>query len=498
MSTTRISSGFDDPIINERKFLNEFLKNDGNFPQVKHLGECKFQNEVSEAKIGKYRTSEDRKSVTADLKLIGEFTEKSKLIPNFLVAGPRKTLFHNPKNLIAAIVTTGGLAPGLNSVINSIVKRHYNTYELDASSGSIRGIYESYLGACNLQLYARHLTAKQTELWLEKGGSMLGIRRYYPDDGNTLKRKQAILTKKIAEQMRAFPIKILYVIGGDGSLSTAHEIAKRVKNDNISVVGIPKTMDNDVFWVSESFGFKTAVENTTHIINTINSEAESSRRVGLIEIFGAESGFVAAHSALASGHVDLVLVPEEFQRLTKEEYEATLVKYVEHLKEKIRKLPNSDENPHAVVVLAEGVAKILTEKKVKVNGILIDEEKDSCGFLILLKNYLKGSNLIDKYGNKIDVFFNRPRHYIRATPANSHDQVYCDQLGAMAVDSALAGYTDFMISQWHNTFVLVPLELVADRHKRISPQGVFWKQVINNTGQPYIEYQNGNLCESEM
>jgi 6-phosphofructokinase 1 len=275
-------------------------------------------------------------------------------------------------------------------------------------------------------------------------------------------------------------INILYVIGGDGSLSTAHEIAK--KATNVSVVGIPKTMDNDVMWVWESFGFKTTVEKATEIINTLNSEAESSRRICLIELFGAESGFVAANSALASGHVDLVIIPEVFQHLSKEQCEKMLIDYVEYLKEKV-KTPRDGEKSHAVVVLAEGAAKILKQKGVELGGEKIDDDSE-CGFLVQLKNHLKNANLKDTRGNTVEVFFNRPRHYIRASPANSQDKIYCEQLGALAVDNALAGYTDFMVSQWLTSFVLVPLELVANRHKRLSPSSIFWKRVVNSIGQP--------------
>ena len=494
MSTERIPTGFDNPIIDEKGYLDEVLTAGEEFPEVAcfDLTVSSIQNPCLQKKIGRYRNELNRKSVTANMEVINKCIEEKKTVPSFLEAGPRKILFHNPKNLKVAIVTTGGLAPGLNCVVHSIVKRHCATYEITKSKQfGVYGINESFKGACDLHAHLVVLTPSRTEAWLEKGGSGLGMRRHFPDGNDSLTVKQQKLTAEIAAQIIAAKINILYVIGGDGSLSTAHQIALKVFNKNISVIGIPKTMDNDVFWVSESFGFKTAVENTTHIINTLNSEAESTRRICLIEIFGAESGFVAAHSALASGHVDLVLVPEEFQNLTKTQCEGVLTTHIEYLKEKVGNLPTEEEKPHAVVVIAEGVAKILKEKKARLGGKQIGT-KTNPDFLIQLKDYLnntdKGySNITDRDGNKLDVFFNRPRHYIRATPANSHDQVYCDQLGAMAVDSALAGFTDCMISLWHNNYVLVPLELVADKHRRISPDGVFWKQVVNNTNQPTFE-----------
>jgi 6-phosphofructokinase 1 len=325
---------------------------------------------------------------------------------------------------------------------------------------------------------------------------MLGMRRY-------LDLYRLELARAIVRELYNHKIDILYVVGGDGSLSTAHEIAKIALRKEkqrggrrISVVGIPKTMDNDVMWVSESFGFKTAVEKATDIINTLNAEAETSRRICLIELFGAESGYVAAHSALASGHVDLVLVPEDFLGLSTKQCQDALNQYLDYLINKVTRT-RPDEKPHAVVVVAEGAAKILREKKVKIGKKRVSDHNER-GFLIQLKGYLKDKKLKDTDGNEIGVFFNRPRHYIRASAANAQDKIYCEQLGALAVDSALAGFTDFMLSQWLTSYVLVPLELVVDRHKRIPTSTIFWKHVVNSTGQPIIECQDHGEDGSEM
>jgi 6-phosphofructokinase 1 len=489
MSSARKPSGFDDPIISERLFLNDMLANKQSFPMVHRLGTEVVPNPCDEKKVGKYR-GDNKKCVTTNPTIMDRWTAERQSIPTFLLAGPREVLGYDPKNVKAAIVTTGGSAPGLNCVIHSIVKRHYLTYPL-SHRGHIYGVQDSFLGMCDLDRYMIELKPAQTEASLEKGGSILGMRRYHD-----LSKKK--LAEKILEQLIDQKIDILYVIGGDGSLTTAHEIAKKAINAakngrrKVSIIGIPKTMDNDVMWVSESFGFKTAVEKATEIINTLNSEAETSRRICLIELFGAESGYVAAHSALASGHVDLVLVPEEFLSLDKRQCEAVLNNYVEYLREKVK--PRGE---HAVVVLAEGTAKILQKRKVYLgeHKISADSEK---GLLVQLKNHLKAQRFTDTRGDEVGVFFNRPRHYIRASPANAQDKIYCEQLGALAVDSALAGYTDCMVSQWLTSYVLVPLELVANRHKRIPASSIFWKQVLNSTGQSTIECQDYDQDESDM
>jgi len=346
------------------------------------------------------------------------------------------------------------------------------------------------------------LTPHETEKWLSRGGSLLGMRRHILS-GDGEKSGMEVLASKIVEKIKD-RLDILYVIGGNGTLSMAHLIAKL--NHSVQIVGIPKTMDNDVFWVSESFGFKTAVENSAHIINTLNDEAESTRRIFLLEVFGAESGFVAANASIASGHVDLVLIPEDFDGLTKEQCEEVLQSYFLHLRGIIEGgNDKSDATPYANVVLAEGTAEILERVGVELGGKEIKKEdkitKEKI-FLGQLKNYIKNQNwevAIGRQGSRkeaVGVFYNRPEHYIRATPANSNDQIFCDSLGSMAVDSALAGFTDFMISEWHNSFVLVPLELVANRTKRIDPKGTFWKQVINNTRQPCNPYHMEELTET--
>lgn len=346
-------SNFDENITSEIVALRKLLENGGDFPLVQLIGEPLFRNPHSEKKLGKYRPFNARKLVTADWNIIDEFKNK---LPCFLEAGPREFLFHKPDVVRAAIVTTGGVAPGLNCVIHGIVNRHYKAYDVNENlEGGVFGVYESFLGLCDLEQYMKPLTPSETEGWIDKGGSMLGIRRYHD------KSKEELADMAI-KQLTQKKINILYVIGGDGSLVMAHEIAKKAKN--ISVVGIPKTMDNDVMWAWQSFGFMTAVEKATEVINTLHSEAEATRRVCIIELFGAESGFVAANATLASGHVDLVMIPEEFQPLTKELSERALMKYINYLIDRIYN-PQDNKKPHAVVVLAEGTAKILANKKVE-------------------------------------------------------------------------------------------------------------------------------------
>jgi 6-phosphofructokinase 1 len=456
-------------ITTERAIMRDYMERGIELPtRIATVGAAERPNLVPEGEVGKFRSPEARKLVTADADIIAELTAKATPLPAFLEAGPRAFLHHDPRRVRAAIVTTGGLAPGLNSVVHSIVKRHFHTYELnEALQGVVYGVYDSFIGLQHRPMQLVPLRPEHTEDWIEKGGSELGNRR-------TSKNADiGAFAEDLLQNLSNNNIDVLYIIGGNGSQTLAHEIATRSRQ--LTVVGLPKTMDNDLLWVWQSFGFNTAVENATNIINTLNSEARSTRRVCLIELFGAESGFVAANAALASGHADLVLVPELFRGLSTSDCERLLGLYIAHLK----RVVNQDRRcAHGVVIVAEGVGRELIKKGVRLGSTLLSRD-----FLEQFRDYLT-SYLADISGKPVEVFINRPLHYIRAGKANAHDQIYCERLGALAVDNALYGYTDFLISQWLTEYVLVPLELVAWKRKSIPPDGIFWKQVCASSGQP--------------
>lgn len=458
----------------EKFILQQHLENGAELnTDVALVDRPDLPNSVSEDSLGLFRSSSAKKAVIADIELLKEFGQKGLKVPGFLEAGPRSMLRHDPRKVRAAIVTTGGVAPGLHCVIHSIVKRHCHTYSIAQEHGRVFGAYNSFRGLCHLAHNLVELNPNITEEWLDQGGSKLGNVRYYHGDKQG---DEAIkdMVRLISSNLDYNNIGILYVIGGDGSLKVAHEIA--LANTKISVIGIPKTMDNDILWVRESFGFDTAVEQATRVINTLRSEAESTRRIGVIELFGAESGFVAANASLASGHVDLVLIPEIFSLLSEEDANHYLDECLDHVKRTVQSEPH---NPNAVIVVAEGVGTALEEGGLSFDGVKVTR----ADFIGQLSSVIE-KRVVDAHGQHVPVFVNQPRHYIRALPANAHDQIYCDRLGALAVDNALAGYTDCMISHWVTEFVLVPLSLVALGKKSVPVNGMFWKQVVSSTGQP--------------
>ena len=461
-------------ITSERAILMDHVNQGKEFnTSVQTLNQPAKPHRISQSKLGVFRPPTARKAVIADMDLLNAFQKKGLALPAFLEAGPRAELRHDFQKVRAAIVTTGGLAPGLHCVIHSIVKRHTHTYPVDRAFGRVFGVYNSFKGLCSLADNHVDLDSDKTEEWLDQGGSKLGSVRYY-HGGRPGKKAIADMTKVITSNLINNNIDILYVIGGDNSLKVAHELA--VANPTRSIVGIPKTMDNDILWVWQSFGFDTAVEQATRVINTMRSEAEATRRICLIELFGAESGFVAANAALASGHVDLVLIPEVFNLLDARGAQDYLTEVITHIERTVQSEPH---NPHAVAVVAEGVGTILENQGACIGNTKITK----ASFVTQFTEMIRG-RVLDAHGEKVPVFVNQPHHLIRAVPANAHDQIYCERLGALAVDNALAGYTDFMVSQWLTEYTLVPLRLVSEGQKSIPIKGIFWKQVVSSTGQP--------------
>lgn len=467
-------------VSSEGIILREYVEGNVEFntrvPRVRGGGNLDYDNPVPPHKLGRCFTESDRRAVTGNPGLLKQMQEKCRNNPDntsFMIAGPRLKLFFDPHRVKTAIVTTGGLAPGLNCVIHGIVKRHVKVYGILQDQGRVWGVLDSFKGLCDMVNYRVELTPEKTEDCLDTGGSMLGVVRHAID--------MSKLVSQVSTSLRNNSIDILYVIGGDGSMHTAHHIAKA--NPNIAVVGIPKTMDNDILWAWRSFGFNTAVEQATRFINTLHSEARSTHRICLIELFGAKAGFVAAFSSLASGHVDAVLIPEVFSDLPDSE----VFDYLRLIRAHIERTVHINDHSHALIVLAEGVWNVFHDRGLQILGESVTRE--NCAQLLL--KYLTQPPISDRRNTEVPGFINQPRHNIRAVPPNPHDRLFCETLGELAVDSALAGYTNFMVSEWMGEYVMVPLELLNRDNgvqprimKRIPIKGRLWKQVLSITGQP--------------
>lgn len=433
----------------------------------------------------------------------------------FPEAGPRDFL-HFPRRgglLKVAILVSGGIAPGTNAVIDGIVQRHllYATEFHYLGRLSIVGIKNGFLAfdywGNNSARRDLKAEAVNTSYRASEGGSLLGTSRVDDllDNGD---RK----LRSIVQNLYNSETDILYIIGGDGSMKAAHALwtvaqEYALENDlpKLSVVAIPKTMDNDILWVWQTFGFLSAVEKAREIIDHLATEVASNPRLCVVQLFGSDSGFVVSHAVLASRpkQCDAALIPE---------FKFTIKKLAEHLKLKMNERVSTELIRRGLVVMAEtaipldamdfvndksvrlmqeereAIEKFEEDRKQKkrIEGQTSDELRRA-GLKIVsrgLHKLLEKKGLSQRRRPKLRIVTNEPRHLLRALPPSCTDIIMGNRLGTLAVDNALAGYTDFMISQWLTEYVLVPLKLVVLGRKRIPETGIFWKSVIAKTGQP--------------
>ena len=424
----------------------------------------------------------------------------------FPEAGPRKGLSYSANDdLTVGILVSGGIAPGINAVIAGIVERQNLYKEMGGGALTIIGYLNGLSAIFRPGDHWRPLTRADVEARADRGGSILGTSRL--DDfviGNPLQRSDAL--RRAVDHLSTHDVKILYVIGGDGSMRAAHAIWRKAHDlgKNISIIGIPKTMDNDVLWMWQSFGFMSAVQRSRDLIQELYTEAKSNPRLCVIQLFGSDSGFVVTHAISAIGVCDLFLIPE---------VPFTMTKVCDYIRKRLKeryKPADRQESPHAMVVMAETAIPRDAEDYFSVEGIDLSEKEKEHIRIFLKEGRVSGqtpdelrsgglklvSGVIQNYINKnkkdfpeaywrnFRVFTNEPRHQIRATSPSSSDTIIAKRLGTLAVDGAMAGYDDFMISQWLTEYVMVPLRLVVLGRKRIPRDGVFYRSAIASTGQP--------------
>ncbi len=375
-------------------------------------------------------------------------------IEYFELAGPREKLFFNPREVTVGIVTCGGLCPGLNDVIRALTFCSLESYGVKRVLGFKYG-YEGLVA--KYYHYPIELTTDNTDEIHEKGGTILKSSRG-PQN-----------TDEIINTMIHYGVNILFTIGGDGTQRGARDVVEGVKARNlpIAVVGIPKTIDNDVSLIQRSFGFETAVEATWDIITNAHSEAKAYRNgVGLVRLMGRESGWIAASAALANSNVNFCLVPEipfELQGPNG---------FLTHLKNRLR------AKEHAVIVVAEGAGQNLFDNPLGSNK---SGNKNLNDIGILLRDEITRSFKAD--GMEVNVKYFDPSYNIRSRRANANDSMYCLRLANNAVHAAMAGNTNMIVGLHHDRLVHLPIPMIGDR-KTIPPQSWFWQTVLQATHQP--------------
>ncbi len=426
---------------------------------VETLGERTIQSPLSFA-AGDDKTANFTKSGTRVI-LNGRthLDEIDDYKPIFLeAAGPRNSIYFDPSKVKAAIVTCGGLCPGLNNVIRGLVQS-LTRYGVQ----NIIGIQNGYMGFLSeFKIPTIDLTPKLVADIHRDGGTFLGTSRGY---GNR--------TAEIVDSLERMNISMLFTIGGDGTQKGALAISKEAQRRGIklSVVGIPKTIDNDLSFVRKSFGFETAVEKAVESVYSASVEARSVHNgIGLVKLMGRESGFIAAHTALASSETDIVLIPEVPFKL---EGENGLFACIEK---------QFAEKGRVVIVIAEGAGQRFVEEFEERHRDVDASGNRKLGDIGI---YLR-DRILERFGDSVVMKYIDPSYIIRSQPANPNDSLYCSRLASNAVHAAMAGKTSVLMGLVHNYYVQIPIKMAVEQRNSISPNSSLWRGVLESTGQPPV------------
>ncbi len=414
--------------------------------EIKLLGTPRFNSPIS------YSVDEN---VRVPEHIVRTLEEPAKEGLLFELAGPREKLFFDPAQTRAGIVTCGGICPGLNDVIRSLFLELHHAYGVR----EVLGFQEGYKGLDPIR--GREpivLTASLVDDIHKEGGTILNTSRGPVD------------VSLAVDNLISRGVNILFTVGGDGTQRGGNALFQEAKKRGypISVVGIPKTIDNDVAYVSRTFGYVTAVEEAMKVLDRAHTEAHSVENgISLVKLMGRNAGFIAAGATIASQEVNFTLVPEVPFKLDGPDG------FLSALKKRIL------ERSHALIVVAEGAGQELLEQggfgtdasgnlKIGDIGLFLREQ---------IESYFKEQQL------PIVMRYIDPSYLVRSSPANAEDSILCDLYARHAVHAAMAGKTGVVIGYLHNQFVHVPVELLSSQKKEMKPDSFIWRAVLSATGQ---------------
>ncbi|MDR0362324.1 MAG: ATP-dependent 6-phosphofructokinase [Planctomycetota bacterium] len=381
--------------------------------------------------------------------------------PKIEPAGPRRNIYFDPSKSRAAVVTCGGLCPGLNNVIRGITLGLHYLYGVKKIYGFQYG-YEGFIAKYGHE--AVNLTPETVDSIHETGGTILSSSRGEQP------------TEEIVDCLDRMDVNMLFTIGGDGTMRGALDVTKEIERRelNISVVGIPKTIDNDIGFTDVSFGFQTAYTEAVEAIRSAHTEAKGAPNgVGVVKLMGRLSGFIACYATLALPDVNFVLIPEvPFDLEGKNGFLETLRKRLER-------------RGHAVVVVAEGAGQDLVASTGKTT---VFRKTDASGNIKLkdIGVFLRETIAawFREKGIPVNIKYIDPSYLIRSVPASPVDSVFCGQLARNAVHAAITGRTELLIGFWKNHFAHIPIQTAISMRKTVDPGSDLWRSVIETTGQP--------------
>lgn len=415
---------------------------------TERVGECRFPSPMQN---DRFAGDNERILYHSRFDDIRPFINAGKEPPSLELAGPRERIFFDPTTVACGIVSCGGLCPGINDVIRAVTLSLYHHY-------GVRKIYGFRYGFEGLVKRLGHipldLSPDLVSAIGEQGGTILASSRGPQDPA------------EMVDYLVELGVGILFAVGGDGTLKGAGAIAAEAhrRGHLLSVIGIPKTIDNDVSFVQKTFGFETAVAEAHHAIYAAHTEAVGARNgIGLVKLMGRDSGFIAAYASLIDSQVNFCLVPE---------VPFTRDGLLRCLEERLQR------RGHAVIAVAEGAGQEL---------LTATAGHDASGNAKLgdigtyLRDTIKGH--FSDIGIECNLKYIDPSYIIRSQPANPHDSALCLLLGQNAVHAGMSGRTNMVVGLWNHQFTHVPIALATSRRKKIDPEGWLWGSVLASTGQ---------------
>ncbi len=408
---------------------------------------------------GCFVSEKDRVLVNISEDYVIKTIKRGKKPLSFELGGPRGKIFFDPTKLRCAVVSCGGLCPGVNDVLRAIVLALYYNYGL-------RNIYGIRYGLQGfISSYGHEVTELTPEFVAhihERGGTILGSSRGHQD------------IESIVDSLERMNVGLLFAIGGDGTMVASARIAEKIKKRGlkIGVIGIPKTIDNDIYLVDRSFGFETAVSIAVDVIGGAHNESISAPNgIGLVKVMGRYSGFIAAAATLAMPDVNFVLIPESDFELEGPNG------LLEILKERLVR------RKHAVIVVAEGTGQKFFADR--------EQERDASGNIrlhdigVFLKDTIKA--YFKDQGMEADLKYIDPSYTIRSASANANDHLLCGFLARGAVHAGMAGKTKMLVGLCNNQIVHIPMEASIGKRKHVDISGDMWMSVLETTGQPSLK-----------
>ena len=305
------------------------------------------------------------------------------------------------------VLTSGGDAPGMNAAIRAVVRR-------GLSSGlNVKGIYKGYNGLLNEEIV--DMTARDVSDTIERGGTILYTARcaeFRTPEGRT----------KAAQMLAEHKIDALVVIGGDGSFTGAKLL---IQEHDIPVVGIPGTIDNDLYGTDSTIGYDTAVNTAVEAVDKIKDTASAHNRLFFVEVMGRDAGFLALNGAIASG-AEAAIIPE---------FSTEVDQLEEFIKNGFRKSKNS--------------------------SIVLVAESELTGGAMHYAERVK--NEYPQYDVRVTIL----GHLQRGGSPTAHDRILASRLGAAAIDAIMEDQRNVMIGIEHDEIVYVPFSKAIKNDKPI-------------------------------